>query len=96
MKLKRHFFISDDLDDLERLEEELEKAGIATAQIHVLTRDDSGADRRPHLNKVVSLMKRDLVHSTIIGAVVGVCVSMLVLLVVYLAGWANSSYGWMP
>lgn len=96
MKLQRHFFISDDLDDLERLEEELEQAGIVTPQIHVLTRDDSGADHHPHLHKVVSLMKRDLVHSTMVGAAVGLCVSALIVLVVHFAGWADGRVGWLP
>lgn len=96
MKLKRHFFISNDLDDLERLEEELEAAGIVTPQIHVLTNDDSGAHHHHHLHQVVSLMKRDLVHSTLLGAVVGVCVSTLVLAVAYFAGWTADPYGWLP
>jgi hypothetical protein len=37
MDLLRHYFISDSLDDLEVFEEQLEAAGVATPQIHVLS-----------------------------------------------------------
>ena len=40
MQLLRHYFISDDLDDLELFEEQLESAGVSTPQIHVLSRDE--------------------------------------------------------
>ncbi len=96
MKLKRHFFISDDLDDLERFEEDLEQAGIVTPQIHVLTLNDSGAENHHHLHQVTEFMKRDVVHSTLICAVAGFCVAILVLLVAWLAGWTNTAAGWLP
>lgn len=96
MKMSRHFFISDDLDDLERLEEDLERVGVVTPQIHLLTLDDSGADHHHHLHQVTALMKQDLVHSTIIGAAVGLCASILVLVVAYLAGWTQTPAGWVP
>ena len=41
--MNRHYYISDNLDELERLEAELEASGIATEQIHVL----SERTRRP-------------------------------------------------
>ena len=37
MKVLRRYFISDDLDDLDVVEEQLESAGVSTPQIHVLT-----------------------------------------------------------
>ena len=33
----RHYYISDDLDDLEAVELELEGKGVSTPQIHVLS-----------------------------------------------------------
>lgn len=96
MKMTRHFFVSEDLDDLERLEEELEQAGITTPQIHVLTLDDTGADNHHHLHQVTSLMKKDLVHSTLLGAAVGAVVAGLILLVAWLAGWTETAAGWLP
>jgi hypothetical protein len=96
MRLTRYFFASRDLDDLERLEEELEQAGILTPQIHVLTLDDSGVDEHTHLHAVSSLMKKDIIHSTIIGAVIGVGAAALALLVPWLFGWTSSPAGWIP
>ena len=40
--MRRHYYISDDLDDLKSIETELESNGITTPQIHVLSRDDAG------------------------------------------------------
>ena len=96
MKLQRHFLISDDLDDLEHLEEELEEQGVPTPQIHVFTLDDTGAEKHVHLHDVQSLMKRDVVHSLIIGSIIGVVVSASVLAATVLFGWHKSAAGWMP
>lgn len=95
MKLKRHFVISDDLADLEHLEEELEAAGVLTPQIHILSLDDSSVGVR-RLNDVSSLMKKDVISSTTAGALVGVVAATLALLVPYLAGWTEASAGWIP
>jgi hypothetical protein len=94
--MTRHFFISADLDDLERLEEDLEGAGVVTPQIHLLTLDDSGAENHHHLHKVTSLMKKDVIHSTIVGAAIGLCMSILVLVIVYAVGWTETPAGWLP
>jgi hypothetical protein len=96
MKMQRHFVISNDLDDLEHLEEELEAKGIPTPQIHVFTLDDTEAEKHVHLHDVQSLMKRDVVHSLIVGAVIGVIVSSSVLAATALFEWHNSAAGWMP
>lgn len=96
MNMLRHYFISDNLDDLEVFEEQLEAAGISTPQIHVLSRDDAQVQSHSHLHAVQSFMKNDVVHSTQRGAVVGVIVFVLVLAVAYLAGWTESAAGWMP
>jgi len=95
-KLTRHFFISDDLNDLERLEQELEQAGVVTPQIHVLTLDDGAAAQRQNLHTVPALLKRDLIHSGLIGAGVGVFVAVLVLLIAALTGWTETPAGWIP
>jgi len=96
MSMKRYFFISDDLDDLERFEEELEEAGLTTPQIHVLTLDDRGADNHHHLHAVTALMKKDIIHSGLLGAGIGACAAVLVLVVAFLAGWTTSPAGWIP
>ena len=96
MKMLRHYFISDSLDDLEVFEEQLEAAGVSTPQIHVLSRNDAEVEGHPHLHEVQSLMKNDVFHSTEQGAVIGLCASALVLAVAYFAGWTETAAGWIP
>ena len=95
MKMLRHYFISDNLDDLEVFEEQLENAGVSTPQIHVLSRNDADVAHH-HLHDVKSFMKKDIVHSTACGAVVGLCAVVLVLSVAYFAGWTETVVGWIP
>ena len=96
MKMLRHYFISDSLDDLEAFEEQLEAAGISTPQIHVLSRNDAEVEHHHHLHEVQSFMKNDIIHLTMRGAFVGICAFVLILLFAYFAGWTTSAAGWMP
>jgi len=96
MNMLRHYFISDSLDDLEILEEQLEAAGVSTPQIHVLSRNDPEVEHHHHLHEVQSFMKNDIVHLTLRGAAVGLCAFVLVLSVAYFAGWTETAAGWTP
>ena len=96
MHMLRHYFISDNLDDLEVFEEQLEAAGISTPQIHVLSKHDEDVAHHEHLNYVQSFMKKDIVHSTELGALVGICLSGSLLAVAHYAGWSETAAGWMP
>ncbi|MDX1735631.1 MAG: NAD/FAD-utilizing enzyme, partial [Halioglobus sp.] len=78
--MKRHYYISDDLDDLEVIENQLEAAGVSTPQIHILSEDDAGLEEH-HLHKVEAVLKKDVVHGTELGAVVGVIAAAVVLAV---------------
>ena len=93
--MKRHFYISDNLDDLEVVVEELENSGVTTPQIHVLSQNDAEVEQR-NLHQVEAVLKKDVVHSMEMGATVGVVAAALVLLVAYLAGWTASAAGWIP
>lgn len=96
MRMLRHYFISGSLDDLEVFEEQLELAGVVTPQIHVLTLHDAELEHHEHLHRVQSFMKRDVVHSALIGSVVGLCAGAFVLLIAHLAGWTETAAGWVP
>ena len=65
--MKRHYFISDNLDDLARVEGELETAGVTTEQIHVLSNDDAGTTLK-RLHEVEAVLRKDVVHGTELGA----------------------------
>ena len=93
--MKRHYFISDNLDDLDRIEQELEQSGIATPQIHVLSKDDAGVEVHKHLHNVEAVLKQDVVHGTILGFILGLIAAAMVLLVAYLTKLPET-YTWMP
>ncbi len=96
MRMKRHFFVSDDLDDLETFEQELENAGVATPQIHVLTLDDHGEETHENLHGVQSIMKKDVIHSGEYGLAVGVVAAILVIGMTWMFEWHTSAAGWIP
>lgn len=93
--MNRHFYISNNLGDLESLEIELETVGISAAHSHVLSLDDAQVAKHPNLNEVEAVLRTDVVHSTKIGAVVGVIAATLMLYIVALAGWAQQAT-WVP
>ena len=93
--MKRHYFISDDLDDLEQIEEELESRGINKSQIHVLSKDDTAVAKHRHLHSIEAVFKQDVVHGTQVGAVLGVIAAALVIAISYLSKLPET-YTWMP
>ncbi len=92
--MKRYYFISEDLDDLGIIEQQLEAAGISTPQIHVLSEKDADVETRG-LHEVEAVLKKDVVHGTEWGAVVGVIAAALVLLVAWWSG-ITETYTWVP
>ena len=92
--MKRFYYISDDLDDLEQIEHDLEAGGIARPQIYLLSNDDVGLDSHD-VNRVASFMKTDVIHSGEIGAVLGLAVAGVILLVANFSGIA-AQVGWAP
>ena len=88
--MNRHYYISDNLNDLETVEYELEASGINSEQIHVLSEKVADVVEH-HLHEVNSLMKQDAVHSGEIGAVVGAPLAALVLGGAYWMGWTESA-----
>lgn len=92
--MKRYFYLSDDLDDLEVIESQLEAQGVSTPQIHVISKDDAGLDKHK-LHQVHQWFQTDVVHSTMVGAVVGLLFSLAIVLVGVFAGMA-AVIGWTP
>lgn len=91
----RHYFVSEDLNEIAHVEKELTENGLSAPQIHVLS--DNDAEVKNHnLNEVEAVLKKDVVRSTEIGALVGVFLSALSLLVAYSMGWTETQAGWIP
>ena len=93
--MKRHFYISNDLDDLDRIEQELESNGVHKPQIHVFSKDDTAVETHDHLHNIESVFKNDVVHGTIMGAWTGLGVSALMLIIVSYSSWPVE-YTWVP
>ncbi|QUM76979.1 NAD/FAD-utilizing enzyme [Moritella sp. 24] len=91
----RHYYVSDDLDELEVVEKELEAEGFTEPQIHVLSLDDCHVEQH-RLHEVESLLKQDVIRGSEIGAGVGVVVAMLALVIPYMMDWTSSAAGWLP
>jgi hypothetical protein len=93
--MKRHFYISDDLDDLDRIEMELEASGVHKPQIHVFSKDEAGVESHDHLHNMESIFKNDVVHGTITGAWIGAMIAALILITTSYSDWTET-YTWMP
>ncbi len=93
--MKRHYFISNDLDDLDRIEVELEQSGVAKPQIHVLSSDDAAVESHAHLHNIESVLKQDVIHGTVTGALFGLLAGALALGLGYLSNLPET-YTWMP
>ena len=93
--MKRYYFISDNLDELNQTEKELEASGVHKPQLHVLSDNDSGVRNHKHLHNIRSVFKTNVAHGMIIGAWIGLGAALLTLVVTHLSGWV-SDYTWMP
>ncbi|QFU77665.1 NAD/FAD-utilizing enzyme [Halioglobus maricola] len=92
--MKRHYFVSDNLDQLQLVSTDLQQAGFTTPQIHVLSRNDAGISER-RLNDVEAVLKKDVVRGTERGALVGVALASTVLVLAWVTGF-SAHYTWVP
>jgi hypothetical protein len=92
--MKRYYYVTDDLDELEAVEKELEQNGFATPQIHVLSSNDAAVSGRA-INNVNPFMKTNVVRSAMLGAAIGAIVSTLAITIAYSVGMYSLA-GWAP
>lgn len=93
--MKRQYYISNDLEDLQRVEQELMSEGLSTPQIHLLSENDAEVEKH-HLHAIEAVLKQDVVRSTRLGAIAGIVIAALVLLVAYFMQWHTGAAGWLP
>lgn len=93
--MKRHYYISDDLDELEDVSKELVDENITEPQFHVLSNDDAALQKH-NLHEVEAVLKQDVVHSTELGAVIGLALATVVLAAASLLGLTDTPVGWLP
>ena len=92
--MHRQYFVSNNLDELESIQQDLVMNGLKDSQVHVLSDDDGGVATH-HLHSVNSFAKTNVVPSALHGAVVGVILASLALFIAYTTGLV-ASIGWMP
>ena len=92
--MKRHYYIAEDLEELEKIGAELENDGINAAHIHVLSEDAAGASMH-HLHPVNDFNARDVLHSAVIGASFGLLLSLSILILASVSGLV-AQVGWAP
>ena len=96
MKVTRHYYICDSLDELEHMKRSLTDRGIDDVQTHVLSLDDQGTEHHIELREVTSLMKRDVIRSGELGLGAGILGALLVLGFAYFSGVTQNAAGWIP
>ncbi len=92
--MKRFYYTSDNLDELEQIEHDLETSGIPRTQIYLLSNDDVGLDNHD-VNRVASFLKTDVIHSGEIGALFGLAIAVVILLAAHFSG-ITAQVGWVP
>lgn len=92
--MKRKYFVSDSLEQLEKLEIDLERAGVKTEQIHILSENDAFMDTH-HINAVSFIAKRDLVNSGLRGLLIGMAGAAVILLASWQLGISDYAT-WAP
>ncbi len=76
--MKRFYFVTDDLNNVKTVENELQAQGLPNLQMHLLTEADAEADKKG-LDNTPSLSRKDIPKSMIKGFCVGlIAVAILV------------------
>ena len=81
--MKRFFYISTDLDELEKVEADLESHGILHGNMHVVSNSDAQVNSK-NLNGVSSLLRKDVIFAPLKGAIIGAIIAVAILLTSYL------------
>lgn len=84
--MRRYYYLCDDLDELDRVEQELEQDGFSHRSIQILSEDDAGVNTHPHLHKMPSLLRFDTAWYLGGGLLVGLILALGLLLISWLAG----------
>lgn len=92
--MKRHYFVSNDWEDMEVAGTELERQGITPSHLQVLTEDIASA-KAHHLKPVHEFKRRDISHTLAIGACCGLVLAATLLALASTYGWA-AQMGWAP
>ncbi|GAA0368189.1 magnesium transporter [Bowmanella denitrificans] len=91
----RYYYLSNDLHDLAKVEEDMQRRGFSKPHFHVLSEHDAEVEQH-HLNAIEPVLKKDVVHSTETGALFGILAAVFILAMAYWLGWTDTAAGWLP
>ncbi len=92
--MKRHYFVGQDIADLQPEKAALMAGGIPELQLHVLSQHE--ADLEIHqLRPVADFMKTDVIHRGLQGLVIGLVSGAAILALTSTMGWQQQA-GWVP
>lgn len=92
--MKRYYYMSENIEEIEATEHELEETGIARERIHVLSNNEEEIVSRK-LHGVNSVFRKNMLQSGIFGAGVGILGAVLVLGAVSISDLPQT-YTWAP
>lgn len=87
--MKHAYFVSDNLDELEVVHDELVEEGLSDADIHVWSSQEAEVEKH-HLRNVNPLAKTDILHAMFNGALVGAALAAVVLIIPSVFGLTTS------
>lgn len=91
--MNRYFYLCNNLEDVAYAEEQLLVAGFSSLQMHVLSNDDASAEKY-HLHDVDSLSKKDIIRSSLVGALLGAVCAGLIVVIAMVMGVSGEA--WAP
>lgn len=91
--MNRYYYVCSNLADVSKVEKQLLASGFSPLQLHVLSNDDAEAEVRD-LHGVDSLSKKDIIRSSLIGAILGIACAGLVVVIAMIMGVRGD--GWAP
>ncbi|TNC79973.1 MAG: NAD/FAD-utilizing enzyme [Oleiphilus sp.] len=87
--MKHAYYLSDDLDELEKVHDELLDCGLKDRQIHVLSEQEAEVQKH-HMRNVNSIGKTGMLAFMVRGALVGCVLAAAVIGLSYLMGVSSS------
>ena len=86
--MNRYYYVTKDMEDLVRVEKELEQQGVLPEQMHVLPHSDAVADQFG-VESIDSFSRKDILGSLGMGFSIGCAVVLLLLIAAYFVGVSN-------
>jgi len=93
--MKHSYYLSDNLDELERVHDELIEGGLRDRNIHVLSDADAEVDQH-HIRAVNSVGKTGMLAYMIRGGIIGAALAVLIIALAEVFGLSETAVGSAP